>query len=42
MRHGLSRSALDGALRNAGVDATTATRLIVLESSGKISVLKQP
>jgi uncharacterized membrane protein YcaP (DUF421 family) len=42
VRHRLSRSALDGALRNAGIESAAGTRLVVLESSGKISVLKQP
>jgi uncharacterized membrane protein YcaP (DUF421 family) len=42
LRHGVSLATLEGALRNAGVDNPTGTRLIVLESSGKISVLKQP
>jgi uncharacterized membrane protein YcaP (DUF421 family) len=41
IRHGFSRSALDGALRNAGIESASGTCLIVLETSGKISVLKQ-
>jgi uncharacterized membrane protein YcaP (DUF421 family) len=41
LRHGLSLSATEGALRNAGIDDAAGTRLIVLESSGKISMLKQ-
>jgi uncharacterized membrane protein YcaP (DUF421 family) len=41
LRHGLSLATVEGALRNAGVDNATGARLIVLESSGKISVLKQ-
>jgi uncharacterized membrane protein YcaP (DUF421 family) len=41
-RHGVSRTTLDSALRAAGVESPGAARLIVLEPSGRISVLKQP
>jgi uncharacterized membrane protein YcaP (DUF421 family) len=41
-RHAVSRAALDEALRGAGLDTAAGTRLIVLEPSGKISVLKEP
>jgi uncharacterized membrane protein YcaP (DUF421 family) len=40
VRHGVSEAALNQALRSAGVAEAASTRLIVLEPSGKISVLK--
>lgn len=39
-RNAVSQSALDEALRGSGVETAAGTRLIVLEPSGKISVLK--
>ena len=41
-RHAISPASLDQALRSAGVQTATGARLIVLEPSGKISVVKQP
>jgi uncharacterized membrane protein YcaP (DUF421 family) len=40
-RHAVSQASLEQALRSAGVENPTAARLIVLEPSGKISVLKK-
>ena len=40
VRHGVSEAALHQALRSAGLEDASKTRLIVLEPSGKISVLK--
>jgi uncharacterized membrane protein YcaP (DUF421 family) len=42
VRHGVSEAALNQALRSAGLEDASNTRLIVLEPSGKISVLKSP
>lgn len=39
-RHGISPTAIEQALRNAGVTEASDTRLVVLETSGRISVLK--
>lgn len=39
-RHAVSRSALDAAFRGAGVDGAAGSRLIVLEPSGKLSIVK--
>jgi uncharacterized membrane protein YcaP (DUF421 family) len=39
-RHAISPASLDQALRSAGVEAAAGARLIVLEPSGKISVVK--
>lgn len=39
-RHAVSRADLDEALRAAGVESVQETRVIVLEPSGKLSVLK--
>jgi uncharacterized membrane protein YcaP (DUF421 family) len=39
-RHGVSRADLEEALRAAGVESAHETRVIVLEPSGKLSVLK--
>ncbi len=41
MRHAVSRADLDEALRGAGLEDASGTRLIVLEPSGKITVLKE-
>ena len=41
MRHAVSEADLQEALRNAGVEATSETRLVALEPSGTISVLKR-
>lgn len=40
--HAVSRPDLEEALRQAGVEDLSATRLVVLEPSGRISVLKRP
>ena len=40
-RHAVSDADLQQALHNAGVESSADTRLIVLEPSGKISVLKR-
>ena len=40
MRHAVSEADLSEALRSAGLDDPAGTRRIVLEPSGKISVLK--
>ena len=40
-RHAISPASLEQALRSAGVETATGARLIVLEPSGKISVLKE-
>lgn len=39
-RHAISPASLEQALRTAGVDTPTSARLVVLEASGKISVVK--
>lgn len=41
LRHGISPAALDQALRGAGVSSPAQARLIMLEPSGRISVLKE-
>ena len=41
VRHAVSETDLQEALRSAGVEGTAETRLVVLEPSGKISVLKR-
>lgn len=40
-RHAVTRPALEEALRRANIESTDEARLIVLESSGKISVLRE-
>lgn len=40
-RHAISPATLEQALRGAGVETLTGARLVVLEPSGKISVLKK-
>ena len=39
-RHGVSGADIEQALRAAGLEAATGTRLVVLEPSGRISVLR--
>jgi uncharacterized membrane protein YcaP (DUF421 family) len=39
-RHNISDADLQEALRAAGIDTTGAAKIIVLEPSGRISVLK--
>ncbi len=41
MRHAVSKADLGEALRGAGLDDPSGTRRVVLEPSGKISVLKE-
>lgn len=41
-RNAISPAALDQAMRGAGIDNAEAAQLIVLEPSGKISVIKRP
>ena len=40
-RHAVTRPALEESLRRANIESTDEARLIVLESSGKISVLRE-
>ena len=40
VRHGISRSDLEEAVRGSGVDSISGARLLMLEPSGKITVLK--
>lgn len=40
-RHAVSPAMLDQALRGAGVESAAGTRLVVLEPSGRISVIRQ-
>lgn len=40
-RHAITPAAVDQALRTAGLDSLDGARLVVLEPSGKISVLKK-
>lgn len=40
-RHAVSQGSLEQALRSAGVENVAAARVVVLEPSGKISVLKK-
>ena len=41
LRHAVSQAALEEALRRAGIETPAGARLIVLEPSGSISVLKE-
>lgn len=41
-RHAISNGDLNEALRQSGVESVMATRLITLEPSGKITVMKAP